>query len=127
MSRIISRFVERALPFFKKLKKAGLVKWTPKAEATLQDLKIYLSSAPTLVTPKAPEPLLLYLVTMNQVVSVALVAGREVRDEETTAAKPSHDVAGAEKMLCLLVSSGLKQNLRFLPSRLALPRSKKCL
>ena len=44
LSRFISRSAERALPFFKILRKAGPMKWTPEAEATLQDLKRYLSS-----------------------------------------------------------------------------------
>ena len=46
MSRFISKSAERALPFFKILKKAGPMEWTPEAEAALQDLKRYLSSAP---------------------------------------------------------------------------------
>ena len=49
--------VERALPFFKVLKKAGPMKWTPEADAALQELKAYLSSVPTLVAPKPQEPL----------------------------------------------------------------------
>ena len=74
LSRFISKSAERALPFFKVLKKAGPVKWTPEAEAALQDLRRYLSSTPILVTPKPQEPLLLYLAATNQVVSAALVA-----------------------------------------------------
>src|SRR5216117_356648 len=61
LSRFISKSAERALPFFKILKKAGPIKWTPEAEAALQDLKRYLSSLPTLVAPRPQEPLLLYL------------------------------------------------------------------
>ena len=52
MSRFISKYAERALPFFKILKKAGPMEWTPEAEAALQDLKKYLSSTPILVAPK---------------------------------------------------------------------------
>ena len=74
LSRFISKSAERALPFFKILKKAGPMKWTPEAKAALQDLKRYLSSTPILVASKPQEPLLLYLAAMNQVVSVALVA-----------------------------------------------------
>jgi hypothetical protein len=44
LSRFISKSAERALPFFKILKKAGPMKWTPEAEAALQDLKKYLSA-----------------------------------------------------------------------------------
>ena len=39
LSRFISKFAERALPFFKILKKAGPIKWTPEADTTLQELK----------------------------------------------------------------------------------------
>ena len=65
LSRFISKSVERALPFFKILK-VGPMKWTPEAEAALQDLKRYLSSTPILVAPKPQEPLLLYLAAMNK-------------------------------------------------------------
>ena len=74
LSRFISKSDERALPFFEVLKKVGPMKWTPKADTALQELKAYLSSVPTLVAPKSQEPLLLYLAATNQVVSAALVA-----------------------------------------------------
>ena len=90
MSRFISKSVERALPFFKILKKTGPMEWTPEAEAALQDLNKYLSSTPVLVAPKPQEPLLLYLAATNQVVSVALGAQREV-DEEAASAVESAD------------------------------------
>ena len=89
LSRFISRSAERALPFFKILKKAGPMKWTPEAEAALQDLKRYLSSTPILVAPKPQEKLLLYIEATNQVVSVALVAEREADDEPATTADAS--------------------------------------
>ena len=74
LSRYISKSAERALPFFKILKKAGPMKWTPEADAALRELKACLSFVPTLVAPKPQEPLLLYLAATNQVVSAALVA-----------------------------------------------------
>ena len=95
LSRFISKSAERALPFFKILKKAGPMKWTPEAEAALQDLKRYLSSTPILVAPKPQEKLLLYLAATNQVVSAALVAEREADDEPATAASESSDKQGA--------------------------------
>ena len=88
MSRFISKSAERALPFFKILKKAGPIEWTPEIEAALQDLKKYLSSTPILVAPKPQEPLLLYLAATNQVVSAALVAQREVDEEAVAATEP---------------------------------------
>ena len=89
MSRFISKSAERALPFFKILKKAGPMEWTPEAEAALQDLKKYVSSTPILVAPKPQEPLLLYLAVTNQVVSAALVAQREVDKEAVATAEPA--------------------------------------
>ena len=91
LRRFIPKSVERALPFFKILKKAGPMKWTPEAYATLQDLKTYLSFVPTLVAPKPHEPLLLYLATTNQVVSAALVAQREVEEIAASASVPSRE------------------------------------
>ena len=67
------------------------MKWTPEAEAALQDLKKYLSSTPTLDAPKPQEKLLLYIAATNQVVSVALVAEREADDEPATTASASSD------------------------------------
>src|SRR6266496_4393234 len=78
LSRFISKSAEHALLFLKILKKAGPMKWTPEADAALQELKAYLSFVPTLVAPRPQEPLLIYLVATNQVVSAALVAQREV-------------------------------------------------
>ena len=83
MARFISKSAERALPFFKILKKAGPMKWTPEADAALQELKAYLSSVPTLVAPKPQEPLLLYLAATNQVVSATLIVQREVDETES--------------------------------------------
>src|SRR5215216_4194949 len=82
LSRFISKSAERALPFLQILKKTDPIQWTPGAEATLQELKTYLSSVPTLVAPKPQEPLLLYLAATNQVVSAALMAQREVDETE---------------------------------------------
>lgn len=89
VSRFISKSVERVLPFFKILKKAGPVEWPPEAEAALQDLKAYLSYVPTLLAPKPQEPLLLYLAVTNQVVSTTLVAQQEVEEAAATASVPS--------------------------------------
>ena len=94
MGRFISKSAERALPFFKILKKAGPMEWTPEAEAALQDLKKYLYSTPILVAPKPQEPVLLYLAATNQVVSAALVAQREVDAEAIATIEP--DANGAE-------------------------------
>jgi hypothetical protein len=53
LSRFISRLAERALPFFKLLRKSGPFAWTEEAEQAFQELKQHLASLPILV---APEP-----------------------------------------------------------------------
>ena len=59
------------------------MKWTPEADAALQELKAYLSSMLTVVSPKPQELLLLYLAATNQVVSATLVVQREVDEAES--------------------------------------------
>lgn len=109
IGRFISRLAERALPFFKLLKKSGPVNWTPEAEAALQDLKKYLASPPILVAPKPDERLLLYVAATTQVVSAALVAEREEdsgtkhsdpdKPESSTASGPDQQKGLAGKKL----------------------------
>ena len=111
MSRFISKSAERALPFFKILKKAVLMEWTPKAEAALQGLKKYLSSMPILVAPKSQEPLLLYLAATNQVVNAALVAQREVDEEAVTAAEPANGKPKIPQQGLVPARRGLRQSL----------------
>src|SRR3954447_21663518 len=77
LGRFISRLGERALPFFKLLKKSRPVEWTPEADEAFKKLKQYLSSPPVLVAARPGEPLLLYVAVTTQVVSAVLIAERE--------------------------------------------------
>ena len=77
MDRFISKFGERALPFFKIMKKTGVFKWTPEADKAFEELKTYLASAPVMVAPRADEPLKLYLSATPQTASAVLVVERE--------------------------------------------------
>jgi hypothetical protein len=52
LSRFISRLTERALPFFKLLRKSGPFSWTGEVERAFQELKQHLVSLPILVSPK---------------------------------------------------------------------------
>ena len=65
------------MPLYKLLKKTDTFVWTEKAQQALESLKASLTSAPILVAPKRGEPLLLYIVANNHVVSVVLVVERE--------------------------------------------------
>jgi hypothetical protein len=76
LSRFISRLAERALPFFKLLRKSGPFSWNEEAEQAFQELKQHLVSLPILVAPEPGEPLYLYIVVAAEVVSMVLVVER---------------------------------------------------
>ena len=52
LGRFISKFGERALPFFKIMKKSGTFKWTPEADKAFEDLKKYLASSLVMLAPR---------------------------------------------------------------------------
>jgi hypothetical protein len=76
LSRFISILAERALPFFKLLRKSGPFVWTEDAEEAFQELKRYLTSPPKMVATVLGEPLLLYIAATAEAVSMVLVAER---------------------------------------------------
>jgi hypothetical protein len=76
LSRFISRLAERALPFFKLLRKSDPFSWTEEAERAFQELKQHLVSLPILVAPEPGEPLYLYIAAASEAVSMVLVAER---------------------------------------------------
>jgi hypothetical protein len=76
LSRFISRLSERALRFFKLLRKFGPFSWTEEAEQAFQELKQHLVSLPILVAPEPEEPLYLYIVVAAEAASMVLVVER---------------------------------------------------
>jgi hypothetical protein len=76
LSRFISGLDEKALPLYHLLKKSEHFSWTLEAEEALTRLKTTLSKPSILVPPAAGESLLLYVATMTQVVSAAIVVKR---------------------------------------------------
>src|SRR5438105_727115 len=77
LSRFVSHLGERAMPFYNLLKKQDEFWWTPEAQRAFDELKEFLTSPPVLVPPMPEEPLLLYITTTSQVVSVAIVIERQ--------------------------------------------------
>lgn len=71
--RFISRLSKKALPLYWLLKKSEKFVWTPEGKLALDDLKRLLSTSQVLVAPMDNEPMLLYISTTTQVVSVVLV------------------------------------------------------
>jgi hypothetical protein len=80
LNRFISRLAERALPFFKLLRKSGPFSWTEEAEQAFQELKQHLVSLPILVAPKPGEPLYLYIAAAAEAVSMVLVVERTTQE-----------------------------------------------
>jgi hypothetical protein len=74
LGRFIARGGEKALPFFKLMKRTWKFEWTPKADKAFTELKRYLMSPPIMVAPTFREPLLLYIAATPRTTSVVLVA-----------------------------------------------------
>jgi hypothetical protein len=76
LSCFISWLAEKALPFFKLLRKSSPFSWTEEAERAFQELKQHLVSLPILVAPEPGEPLYLYIAAATEAVSMVLVVER---------------------------------------------------
>jgi ribonuclease HI len=76
LSRFISRLAERALPFFRLLRKSGPFSWTKEVDRAFQELKQHLVSLPILVALEPGEWLYLYIAATSEAVSMVLVAER---------------------------------------------------
>ena len=77
LSRFVSRLGERAMPFYKLLKKQYKFQWTPEAQQAFDELKKFLTNPPVLVPPMPEEPLLLYIAATSHVVSTAIIIERQ--------------------------------------------------
>jgi hypothetical protein len=75
----ITRSGEKALPFFKLMKRTGKFEWTPEADKAFAELKRYLTSPPIMVAPTFREPLLLYIAATPRTTSAVLVAERDAK------------------------------------------------
>jgi hypothetical protein len=76
LSRFISKLGECGMPLYMLLRKADGFQWDDKAVAAFVELKKYLKSLPTLVSPKPDDMLLLYVMATNVVVSTAIAVER---------------------------------------------------
>jgi hypothetical protein len=79
LGRFIVRSGEKALPFFKLMKRTGKFEWTPEADEAFAELKRYLTSPPIMVAPTFCEPLLLYIAATPRTASAVLVAERDAK------------------------------------------------
>jgi hypothetical protein len=77
--RVIVRSGDKALPFFKLMKRTGKFEWTPEADKAFAKMKRYLTSPPIMVAPRFREPLLLYIAATPRTASAILVAERDAQ------------------------------------------------
>ena len=77
LGRFISKLGEKALPFYKLMKKTDKFKWTEEAQAAFVHLKHVLSTPPILVALAPKQPIFLYVAATNRVVSTVLVVERD--------------------------------------------------
>jgi hypothetical protein len=79
LGRFLARSGEKALPFFKLMKRTGKFEWTPEADKAFTELKRYLTSPPIMVAPTFREPLLLYIAATPRTARAVLVAERDTK------------------------------------------------
>jgi hypothetical protein len=70
LNQFISKSGERGMSFYK------LFQWDEQAMAAFIELKKYLKSLPTLVPPSEYDVLLLYITTIDTVISTIIIAER---------------------------------------------------
>ncbi|KAL0386270.1 UNVERIFIED_CONTAM: hypothetical protein Sradi_3021300 [Sesamum radiatum] len=95
LSRFISMFAEKSLPFFKILKKAKTFEWGTPCQHAFEELKAYLAKLPLLVKPSPGETLYLYLSAAPQAVSSVLI--REKDEKQLPIYYVSKVLNGAEE------------------------------
>jgi len=98
LSCFISRLAERALPFFKLLRRSGSFTWTKEAEQAFQELKKHLTFLSMLVAPELGETLFLYLAASTEVVSMVMFAQRMVQAGQGVARDPPAEDGGPTTM-----------------------------
>jgi hypothetical protein len=79
LGRFLARCGEKALPFFKLMKRTGKFEWTPEANKAFAELKRYLTSPLIMVAPMFRELLLLYIAAALRTASTVLVAERDTK------------------------------------------------
>src|SRR6266542_3529071 len=77
LSHFISRHGERAMPFYKLLKKQDKFQWASEVQQAFEELKEFLTNPPMLVPPMPEELLLLYIAATSHVISTAIVVERQ--------------------------------------------------
>jgi hypothetical protein len=75
------------------MKKSDEFVWTGKADIAPKNLKRVLSTAPVLAAPEDQEPMLLYMVATNRVVSIIIVVERKEEAREYGVQRPVYYIS----------------------------------
>jgi hypothetical protein len=75
------------------MKKSDEFVWTDEADVALKDLKRVLSTTLVLASPEDQEPMLLYMVATNRVVSIVIVVERKEGAQEYSVQRPVYYVS----------------------------------
>lgn len=92
LSRFISRLGEKAPPLYGMLKRTKNFEWTDEATTALEQIKTLLAGNPILAAPNIGEPMLLYILATNQVVSAVLFVERDAEGHKFRVLKPIYYV-----------------------------------
>jgi hypothetical protein len=76
LSRFISMLGEHGMSFYKLLRKADGFQWDDQAAVAFIKLKQYLKSLPILIPPREDDVLLLYVTTVDTVISTVIAIER---------------------------------------------------
>nr|XP_025677746.1 uncharacterized protein LOC112777556 [Arachis hypogaea] len=82
LSRFLGASAQKAIPFFKLMKKGTPFKWETECEEAFQHFKKTLSEPPILAKPQAGETLYLYLSITEEALAAALVREDEKKEQK---------------------------------------------
>ena len=81
------------MPLYKMLKKSNQIWWTDEVHEALYQLKAFLASPSTLVSPNLGELLMLYIIATMQVVSAALIVEQDEPEHALKVQRPVYFVS----------------------------------
>ncbi|XP_072071890.1 uncharacterized protein [Arachis hypogaea] len=82
LSRFLGASAQKAIPFFKLMKKGAPFNWEAKCEEAFQHFKRVLAEPPVLPTPQTGETLYLYLSITEEALAAALIRENERKEQE---------------------------------------------
>ncbi|XP_025648121.1 uncharacterized protein [Arachis hypogaea] len=82
LSRFLGASAQKAIPFFRLMKKGAPFKWEAKCEEAFQHFKKVLAEPPVLAKPQTGETLYLYLSITEEALAVALIRENEKKEKK---------------------------------------------